>query len=105
MLNPNSLITLELTITDKILRISMLPQISSFVKLRRLSITYAQELVRELPASDMLPLKNLKHLRKLEIDCLALNPDLAGSLRTGRKWRICKSKLTVDYCQLLHFLH
>ena len=67
-LNPNSLTSLEISIDDIFLEVNPLPEFGRLVNLRNLQITYMQDKTLEkFPTSDLLPLKNLKHLRQLLI--------------------------------------
>ena len=64
--NLNYLASFELAVNDENLTMNPLPEICSLVTLQKLSISYDDDEGRESPANDMLPLKNLKRLRKLE---------------------------------------
>ena len=74
-LNPTSLTALDLRLTDRQLTFNPLSPILSLVNLQQLSIIYDDNMAFGFPSSDILPLKNLKSLRRLDI-CLPLLPVL-----------------------------
>ena len=81
-LNPDSLTALHLKFNGTTLTTNPLQQIALLVNLQNLSITYVDETVslREYPLSYILPLKNLKRLRSLEISNLPFSPELTDEV-------------------------